>query len=164
MLVLGIVFWVLNVYTLPQWDCILLNATSGNFPVEEKLQTRSAVQQSTCAVSGCSGISAVGSLYHLTAGNGAFSVFQLFNGTSVNPLVRQTVPLPGKTATILCIFQDCLLRKLLKLVWQWSHTLKLAYPQEAGLSLTIWGRVELWVTFPNWGKSAFLTVELWLLI
>lgn len=148
-LVLQMLFWVLNVYMLPQWECILVNGTSSNFPVEQKLQTASTVQQSTWVLAHYSATSAVGSLYHLIAGNGAFFVFQLFSDTSVNLLIRQTVPFPGQTATILCVFQDCLLRKLLKLVWQWSRTLKLACPQEAGLSHTIWGRVELWVTFPN---------------
>lgn len=53
-------------------ECILLNATSINFLVEEKLQTESTVQQSTCPLAGYNEISAGGSLYYFIAG--AFSV------------------------------------------------------------------------------------------
>lgn len=50
-------------------------------------------------------------LSHCTDGNGAFSAFQLFSNTSVNLLIHQSTPLPGKTATIPLHFSGLLAKK-----------------------------------------------------
>lgn len=96
---------------LPQCDCILLNAAfhwSRNCRLDLQFNRAPELQLVFLGLV----------LYHFIAGNGAVSDFQLFDDTSLNLLIHQTVLLPGKkTVTILCIFQDCLLRKLLKLVW-----------------------------------------------
>lgn len=144
--VLQIVFWILNVYLLPQW----VHPTESNFH-----QLSSGTEIAVWIYSSTEHLSSSWLLWNqwswLAVPFHCCCLFcsRLFNGTSLNMLIHQTVSLPGKSAITLCIFQDCLLRRLLKLVWRWSHTLKLACPQEAGLSLTIWGRVELCVTFLN---------------
>lgn len=90
---------------LSECECILLNAISSCFPVKQKLEAGSTTQVSTGGLAGYSGICAVGSLYYFIAGNGAFSIFQLFNGTSFNLLIHQTVPLPGKLQLSFAFFR-----------------------------------------------------------
>lgn len=59
--------FVLQIVSCCPSECILLNATSINFlVVEQQLQARSTVQQSTCPVAGYHKISTVGSKLYIS--------------------------------------------------------------------------------------------------